>query len=72
PVRSQRRAQVRGGHPGPASGSTTLHHFKQTIPEAAQRLSGTHEHLMDQAVAKPRLILLGGREWVPVLLRKPG
>lgn len=42
------------------------------IPEAAKPLSGTHEHLMSQNFAPPRLIQLTQREWVPVLLRKPG
>jgi hypothetical protein len=44
----------------------------RVIPEVAERLSGTHEHLMGQNLAKPRLSRPSWREWVPVLLRKPG
>ena len=35
------------------------------IPEVAQRLSGTHEHLMAQAMAPLRRFPPTRREWVP-------
>ncbi|WP_374533624.1 hypothetical protein, partial [Phenylobacterium sp.] len=34
--------------PGSASGSTTLHHFKQTIPVSAQPKTGTYAHLLSK------------------------
>ncbi len=36
------------------------------IPVSAQPKTGIHEHLM------AAVVLLTRREWVPVLLRKPG